>query len=259
MDYNQDNMKLEEISLSERAKAQIKKYISRMDLNQSNKLPREEALADIIGVSRITIRAALNDLASEGLIFRRQGKGTFVNVDSLNIKVKFNPAMEFTQMIQASGYTPSVKLLNIAKVPMDQQIKTLLLLDSGEELVKTAKIFLADNKICAYCVDYFGLSLVGGQESFGIFSHYENSIFEYIYQTSGVKIEWDKVEIDTMMGKELPDFDQYEELKSLSETPLLRLGGINYNAQDQPVIYALEFIDTSFIKFSMIRQRSIRY
>ena len=71
-----------------------------MDLKRDNKLPREEALAEMLGVSRITIRQALNDLASEGIIFRRQGRGTFVNVDSLDIKVTFSPVSELTQMIQ---------------------------------------------------------------------------------------------------------------------------------------------------------------
>ena len=66
--------KLNTLTLSEQAKREIHKYIKNMDLSRNNKLPREEVLAEMIGVSRITIRQALNDLASEGIIFRRQGK-----------------------------------------------------------------------------------------------------------------------------------------------------------------------------------------
>ena len=104
--------KLRVKSLSGQAKEAILQYIEEMDLKTDNKLPREEALAEMLGVSRITIRQALNDLAAEGIIFRRQGRGTFVNVDSLNIKVTFSPCMELTQMIKKSGYAPSVRLLN---------------------------------------------------------------------------------------------------------------------------------------------------
>ncbi|MEG1430228.1 MAG: GntR family transcriptional regulator, partial [Oscillospiraceae bacterium] len=123
------------LTLSQQAKSEIYRYIKGMDLKKNNKLPREEALAEQIGVSRITIRQALNDLSAEGTVFRRQGKGTFVNVDSLNIKVKFSPCMEFSQMIQNSGYTPSVKLLNIAQSPRDEAICDLLQMGPEEQLV----------------------------------------------------------------------------------------------------------------------------
>ena len=66
--------KLNTMSLSEQAKKEVLKYIDEMDLKKENKLPREERLAEMIGVSRITIRQALNALASEGIIFRRQGR-----------------------------------------------------------------------------------------------------------------------------------------------------------------------------------------
>ena len=108
--------------LSGQAKEAILQYIEEMDLKRDNKLPREEALAEMLGVSRITIRQALNDLASEGIIFRRQGRGTFVNVDSLDIKVTFSPCMELTQMIQKSGYTPSVRLLKIRKIKREENL-----------------------------------------------------------------------------------------------------------------------------------------
>ena len=58
--------KLRVKSLSGQAKEAILQYIEEMDLKTDNKLPREEALAEMLGVSRITIRQALNDLAAEG-------------------------------------------------------------------------------------------------------------------------------------------------------------------------------------------------
>ncbi|MEG2512453.1 MAG: GntR family transcriptional regulator [Acetivibrio sp.] len=254
-----EKLRLNELSLSEQTKVQIQKYIYQMDLKKSNKLPREETLAEMIGVSRITIRAALNDLASQGLIFRRQGKGTFVNVDSLNIKVKFNPAMEFTQMIKDSGYQPSVKLLNIKMVPWDKRIGELLQGEPEEKLVLTEKFFMANEKICSYCRDYFTPSLIGGVEAFEQFSQYENSVFDYIYNLSGAKIEWDKVEIDTAISTEVPDLYKYTDMKEMGIKSLLLLRGVNYSTEDKPLVYAEEYIDTSLIKFSMIRQRMIHY
>lgn len=86
--------------------------IEGMDLAQDNKLPREELLASQLGVSRTTIRQALNNLAAEGVVSRRQGKGTFVNVDSIGIRVTFSPCMELMQAIRNSGFEPSVRLLS---------------------------------------------------------------------------------------------------------------------------------------------------
>ena len=195
--------KLRVKSLSGQAKEAILQYIEEMDLKTDNKLPREEALAEMLGVSRITIRQALNDLAAEGIIFRRQGRGTFVNVDSLNIKVTFSPCMELTQMIKKSGYAPSVRLLNIQKVKREEEICSLLQMQPDEQLVVAEKLFLADDKICAFCRDYFGMNLIGGEEAFDMFSKYEDSIYKYIYELSGEKAQWDKVEIDTVNPAEI--------------------------------------------------------
>lgn len=253
------NPKLHVLTISERAKLEIRDYINTMDLQKNNKLPREERLAEIIGVSRITIRQALNDLAAEGVVFRRQGRGTFVNVDSLNIKVHFNPCMEFSQMIRSSGYQPSVKLGAIKKVPRDESICSLLHMGEGEELVAAEKIFLADGRFCVFCRDYFSARQVGDADSFQKFSQYEESVFQYIYEVSGKRCEWDKVEIDTILASEIEGLFCYLDEKEMGGMPLLYLKGVNYDSDDRPILYANEYINTSIIKYNIIRTKNIVY
>lgn len=251
--------KINAMPLSEQAKKELLKYINEMDLSKDNKLPREELLAEMLGVSRITIRQALNALAAEGIIFRRQGKGTFVNVDSLNVKVTFSPCMELTQMIENSGYKPSVKLLRIKKIMQDKEIASILQMSKNEQLVVAEKLFFADDQICAFCRDYFSMDLIGGEDSFEAFSRYEDSIYKYIYNLSGEKVEWDKVEIDTALPSKIPGLGQYVTEKELGDHPYLFLKTVNYSSNDKPIVYANEYFNTSFIKFNLIRQKKIRY
>jgi GntR family transcriptional regulator len=59
----------------------LRDQISRGTFTPGGVLPKEEALCERFGVSRITVRRALADLAAQGLVERRQGIGTFVRHD----------------------------------------------------------------------------------------------------------------------------------------------------------------------------------
>ncbi len=52
------------------------------DLGSGGKLPTERALADRFGVGRRFVRQALDALETEGLVWRKQGKGTFAGQPS---------------------------------------------------------------------------------------------------------------------------------------------------------------------------------
>ena len=56
----------------------LREAIDRRILDANDALPAERDLAEELGVSRITVRKAIDGLVNEGLLSRRQGSGTFV-------------------------------------------------------------------------------------------------------------------------------------------------------------------------------------
>ena len=67
-----------EPSERENAIAQVKAFISAGSYAPGDRLPPERELIDQLGMSRTTLRKALEALEREGTIWRHVGKGTFV-------------------------------------------------------------------------------------------------------------------------------------------------------------------------------------
>lgn len=242
--------------------------IEGMDLAQDNKLPREELLASQLGVSRTTIRQALNNLAAEGVVSRRQGKGTFVNVDSIGIRVTFSPCMELMQAIRNSGFEPSVRLLSAhaadessgfssGRYSMDD-VRRMLELEAGDQLIEHDKVFFADGEPCAFCRDYFGASVAGGEAGLDELERYDDSLYRFVYNRSGRRVEWDKVEIDVAAPDDLPAAFTSQTPRGASR-PLLCIRSVNYDQDSRPVVCAVEYVDTSVIRYNLIRQKAVDY
>lgn len=64
-------------SLHEQVSDRLRQYASRGAVG--TRLPSEEELVDLYGVSRVTIRRAVDSLVREGLVVRQRGRGTFIS------------------------------------------------------------------------------------------------------------------------------------------------------------------------------------
>lgn len=246
------------MDLKTQAKNAIRSYINGMDLDKSNRLPSEEKFANMIGVSRMTLRSALDELVNDKLIFRRQGKGTFVNIMSTGIKTSLNPVISFDDIIRNNNYKPSVRLLGSEIMYADKETAKDLNIPENSQVMVVKKIFYADQNLCAYSIDQFSKKLIDDSDISEL-NRFEDSIYQFLYAKTGHKACWEKVEIEAVDNIEIPELNRYLHLSEGKMKSFLCLKGINYDKMDAPLLRTFEYINTKIIKYNIIRHRIIDY
>lgn len=123
------------------------------DLAEGIKLPSEQEISELYGVSRITVRTALKELASEGLIISKQGKGTFVGKKKMTRNLSL--ATSFTQACREMGRVPGAQVLRLGLETADEDDVKELLINPKDQVVVLERIRFADNVPISYEIDRF--------------------------------------------------------------------------------------------------------
>lgn len=250
--------KIHKTDLKSKVEEELIHVIRQMDFSVNTKLPREEELAKMLGVSRITLRSVLDDLASKGMIFRKHGKGTFVNQSFFEMKASFNPVMHFSDMITNSGYRPRVEILDYRVMEAEEETSQTLGISCGEHVLRCDKIFYADQQICAVTRDFIPMSYLNGFPLEAL-ETYVDSIFYFMYKASGKKLEWDKVELNAVYSQQVALLDRLLKKKGSEPKPFLLLKGVSYDEEGTAGVFTWEYVDTSILKYSQIRRRLLQY
>lgn len=111
-----------------------------------SRIPSESELADEFGVSRATVRTVLAKLAVNGLILRKQGDGTYVNVRVREVSAHLGNLWEFVRIIETNGYKPTIRSLAIEKKAATEKEAAVLAIEPGDELLSLTRLFYADDR-----------------------------------------------------------------------------------------------------------------
>jgi len=122
----------------------LRDNISRGEWQPGDMIPPESELIERYQVSRTTVRQVLDMLVNEGLIYRQQGRGTFVahpTVEQALVRI-----ISFTEDMRQRGFQPGTRVLSSALIPAPPDIAKKLEIEPGEELARLERLRLADGE-----------------------------------------------------------------------------------------------------------------
>jgi len=121
------------------------------------RLPAEDQLIERFGVSRTTIRTAIQSLLARGLVEIRRGKGTFVTQPT--ITQELTELTGFVEDMRAIGREPSAKVLDRRLVAASETVARQLSLQRGAAVARIQRVRLADGSPLSFDETYLPLEL----------------------------------------------------------------------------------------------------
>lgn len=126
------------------------------------RMPSESELMSTFSVSRITVRQALRDLHSEGLIFTAQGKGTFASKPKATQEVHYLEG--FAEAMNPKGYETSAKVLGIREITPNKDVQERLDIQGKDGVIEVVRVRYLNREPVSVDTSYFPVEI--GQRLF---------------------------------------------------------------------------------------------
>lgn len=209
----------------------------------SGRLPSEQELMERYKVSRVTVRQAIGRLLDQGLVVRKQGKGTFV-VGSL-VRHELRGLMGFYDALVAQGLDPKTKLLDFRLVAPPEQAAEAL--GRGEsELMFLRRLYSLEGAPIGLACTYLppaAAKVAWGQAertpSYAIL----DSLLDIRIARADLSIR------GRLAGKELG-----ATLKIAAKAPVLVLERVSYDAAGKPQEFTQFYVNSETYEFTLSAQ-----
>jgi GntR family transcriptional regulator len=131
--------------------------ISSGELPPGSLFQNEIALADSLGLSRPTMRRAMQHLVDQGLVVRRRGIGTRV------VQPKLRRPLELTSLyddLERAGKSPTTRVLSSRRTEASDEVAARLEVPEGTHVLELVRLRSAEGKPLAQLTNYLPESLV---------------------------------------------------------------------------------------------------
>jgi GntR family transcriptional regulator len=160
-------------------RTQVLELIERLGVGTA--IPSERQLSADLGVSRLTLRAALDDLAREGYLVRRRGSGTYVQQPKISQQLTMT---SFSEDMRRRGMVPGSRTLSLTRQLAGARLGRFLNLSPGDEIVVVKRLRLADGVSMAIETLHVPAAIVPDVRAADL----EGSFYELLRRKYGIEI-----------------------------------------------------------------------
>lgn len=225
---------------------QIKEKIQSGELKPGAQLPSERELGEQFGISRMTVRQAIAYLVRAGVLWVKQGLGTFVSEpklahDTLHL-------LGFTEEMIRQGGVATSQVLEQQVVEPPRSVVIGLKLSSGQLVVKIVRLRLIGQTPLLLETSFIPVTICWGLEREDLTTQ---SLYALLEQRYGLRLKYARQTLEATMAN-----DYESELFGIEPgTPMILLEGVTLTEQNQPVEFFKAIYRGDRFKFELESQR----
>jgi GntR family transcriptional regulator len=210
------------------------------------RLPSEDQLAEMLNVSRTTIRAALQSLERDGLIARRRAVGTTINRHVGPSTLALHRLVAFDWLLAEKGHEVSVEV-SWERGELPERLAKVSPFDLGSDCVMMAKKYYADGVLAIYIEDVVPASTLDNEY---IKDPLPASVFEFSERYCRGSIDHAVVEIVPVKKAK-----NVTPLMLKEGEPFIRLHEVHYTNRAEVLAFSSIDVDDHFIRLEVFRRR----
>lgn len=236
--------------LAGHVKRELEEMIINGELNPGDKLESELVLADMFGVSRVTLREALKIMENDGLITKKNGVGTFISMPNPFISGRLEVDFSLSDAAGAAGM--ALETINVDcsfREATGREIKRLSLCDGAMVACFRRKRYMND-KCIALSYDVMSAAIVNQEKAAELKGR---SLYRFLENELGHTLESGEAELSASIATESLAGEMEIEVGS----PLLRIDQVDYDSKGGPLLMSAEYYNSRRFKFKVKRHRNM--
>lgn len=191
-------------------------------------LPSERGLATDLGLSRMTVRRAFEQLVEAGLVEQRQGSGTYVKGQALEQVI--DRVLGFTDEARHLGFVAGTTMVRTSVIAADEVVAEALGVPLGADVLRLVRLRTASDEPLAIQDAHLPTSLIG--LSLELLAE-SGSLYHSLEQQFGIK----PVSAHQTIGARTPTSNECRLLGIGKDVPVLALERITSGADGKPFEY----------------------
>ncbi|MBA4123114.1 MAG: GntR family transcriptional regulator [Acidobacteria bacterium] len=205
----------------------LRLQIQTTELKAGENFPSERELAELYGVSRMTVRQAVQRLRQDGLIYYERGVGTFVTNPKIDVHTR--NLSGFSEEMLSLGLMPSSRALRLKREIADEQVKQDLHLETeGVEVFHLERLRLADDEPMAFEVTFLPAELCPKLDKADLT---KNSLYQILVQNYNLQMHHAAESLEAAAATPFAA----KQLGIKTDTPVLVVHRVVFSESNQPI------------------------